>query len=257
MNKVRGRFPVWLAMAGVLGVSIAVAIAGIAGAEKPVHTTVGKLELTFNGGFTPKALSRTKLTPITFNISGDIKTKDGSHPPALKEFILETDKNGVINVKGVPTCTAGVLESTDTRHAELACPNAIIGTGHATAQIAFVEQPPVNANSKIIAFNGGVRGGVTTLYIHAYITVPAPSAIVSTVKIERIHKGRYGLLSVTTIPKIAAGSGSVTHFDLTIDRHGVLLAKCTDGKLVARGSAIFSDGTKASAGVVRPCTPKG
>jgi hypothetical protein len=37
----------------------------------------------------------------------------------------------------------------------------------------------------------------------------------------------------------------------------VLTAKCTDGKLVARGEAFFSDGTKAKAGVVRTCTPKG
>ncbi len=257
MSTIRGRVLTGAGMAAVLCALIVAAMAGIAGAEKPVHVIVGELELTFNGGFRPKALPKNKLAPITFNISGDIKEKNGEHPPALTEFILETDKNGVIDVKGVPTCTSGKLQSTNTHQAEVACGPAIIGTGHATAEIAFPDQPPVNANSKILAINGGFRGGVTTLYIHAYITVPVPAAIVSTVKVTKIHKGRYGLLSVTTIPKIAGGAGSVTHFDLKIDRHHVLSAKCPDGKLVARGSALFSDGTKASAGVVRPCTPKG
>jgi hypothetical protein len=234
----------------------ALVLTGVAGAEKPITVQAGNLVLTFDGGFTPKALSKTKLTPIEFNVSGDIKTVDGKHPPALNEFVLETDKNGSVDVTGVPTCDPHKIQSTDTKHAEAACKAAIIGSGHTTAGIEFDEQPEIFAKSKIIAFNGGVKGGVTTLYIHAYLTVPTPAAIVSTVKIKKIHKGRYGTLSVTSIPKIAGGSGSVTHFDLTIDKQDVLKAKCPDGKLQARGEAVFSDGTRAKAEVVRLCTPK-
>ncbi len=87
--------------------------------------------------------------------------------------------------------------------------------------------------------------------------MPTPAAIVSTVKVKKIHNGRYGLGSVTTIPKIAGGSGSVTDFNLTINKKGVLSAKCPDGKLQAHGTAIFTDGTRASAEVIRTCTPKG
>jgi hypothetical protein len=36
----------------------------------------------------------------------------------------------------------------------------------------------------------------------------------------------------------------------------VLLAKCPDGKLQARGEAKFSDGTTASAEILRTCTGK-
>lgn len=46
------------------------------------------------------------------------------------------------------------------------------------------------------AFNGGTTGGVTTLFVHAYITVPTPAVVVTTVKIKKIHKGRFGLESV-------------------------------------------------------------
>lgn len=247
----------YLIMTMALVALIALAVAGFATAEKPVKVRAGNLELTFNGGFQPKVLSKTKQTPITLTVSGDIKTVDGSHPPALKEFNVETDKNGAINVKGLPVCKASKLQSTDTKHAEAACKSAIIGSGQATAEIAFPEQSPILAKSKIVAFNGGFKGGVTTLYIHAYLTVPTPAAIVTTVKVKKIHNGRYGLKAVSTIPKIAGGSGSVTHFNLTINKKGVLTAKCPDGKLQAHGTAVFSDGTRASAEVIRTCTGRG
>jgi hypothetical protein len=246
----------YLVITMALGALIALTVAGIATAEKPVKVRAGNLELTFNGGFSPKTLSKTKLTPITLTVSGDIKTVDGTHPPALKEFNVETDKNGAINVKGLPVCTAAKLQSQDTKHAEAICKSAIIGSGQATAEIAFPEQAPIPAKSKIIAFNGGFKGGVTTLYIHAYLTVPTPAAIVTTVKISKIHNGRYGLLAKSSIPKIAGGSGSVTHFNLTINKKGVLTAKCPDGKLQAHGTAVFTDGTRASAEIIRTCTGK-
>jgi hypothetical protein len=239
-----------------LGALIALTVAGIATAEKPVKVRAGNLELTFNGGFSPKTLSKKKLTPISLTVSGDIKTVDGTHPPALKEFNVQTDKNGAIDVKGLPVCTASKLQSQDTKHAEAICKTAIIGSGQATAEIAFPEQAPIPAKSKIIAFNGGFKGGVTTLYIHAYLTVPTPAAIVTTVKIKKIHAGRYGLEAKSSIPKIAGGSGSVTHFNLTINKKGVLSAKCPDGKLQAHGTAVFTDGTRASAEVIRTCTGK-
>jgi hypothetical protein len=237
-----------------LGALLAVTVAGVATAAKPVTVQAGNLKLTFNGGFTPKKLSKTRLTPISLNASGKIRTVDGTHPPAMKEFVLETDKNGAIDVKGLPVCRSGQLQSQDTKHAEAACRPAIIGSGQATASIAFAESAPVPAKSKIIVFNGGFKGGVTTLYIHAYLTIPLPAAIVTTVKIKKIHKGRFGLKSVASIPVIAGGNGSLTDFNLAIKKRGVLTAKCPDGKLQAHGTAVFSDGTRASAEIIRACT---
>jgi hypothetical protein len=234
----------------------AVSLAGIASAEKAVTVQAGNLKLTFNGGFSPKKLSKKKLTPITLTASGDIATVDGSQPPAMKEFVLETDKNGAINVKGLPTCKSGQLQSQDTKNAEKICKKAIIGSGQASALIAFPESKPIPATSKIIVFNGGFKGGTTTLFIHAYLTIPVPAALVTTVKIKKISNGRFGLKSVASIPEIAGGSGSLTHFNLTINKKGVLTAKCPDGKLQAHGTAVFKDGTRASAEIIRTCTGK-
>ena len=78
MSRYRPKLLIGLALA----VFVALLVAGFASAEKPVAVKAGNLELTFNGGFTPKALSKTKPTPIALNVSGKIATLDGTHPPA-------------------------------------------------------------------------------------------------------------------------------------------------------------------------------
>ncbi len=246
----------------VLGAGLALLVAGIATAEKPTIVKAGNLELILNGGFTPKKLPKGgKGAPITLNVSGTIKTLDGTHLPALKEVVVETDKNGMIDVKGLPTCTSGKLQAQDTKHAEEACKKAIIGSGKTNVEVEFPEQAPFIAKSKLVAFNGGVSGGTTTIYIHAYLSSPVSAAVVTTVKISKVHNGRYGTKSVASIPKIAGGYGSVKEFALTFSRGykntPFLFAKCTDGHLNAKATSVFTDGTKLTGSFVRSCTPQG
>lgn len=261
----RGRRPLFALAAAVAALAVLVAGGTALAGNKPVTVEAGNLVFTFNGGFSPKALPKSKLAPITLTASGKIKTKDGTHPPALKEAIVETDKNGAVFVKGLPVCKSGQLQSRDTSAARKACPRAIIGTGKTSVEVQFPEQNPIPVNSALTVFNGGQKGGTTTFYIHAFFSAPITGAIVTTVKIKKINRGRYGLKSVATIPKIANGSGSVKSFDLKIGKTytykgkkvSVLSAKCTDGKLQAFASSVFADGTKASAGIVRTCSSKG
>jgi hypothetical protein len=247
-----------------LGALIAVAVVGIAGAaggEGPVTVKVGNLELTANGGFTPKALSKTKQTPLEISAEGSVKEADGSHPPAAREVIIEVDKNAQFHVKGIPTCTSGQLQATDTNAALKACKSALIGEGTTTAQVAFAEQPPINVPSKLLLFNGGEKGGKITWYVHAYFSNPISGAIVSTVTITKHPHGRFGTLTVTKVPQITGGSGSIISFNLKIKKSvgGVnpISAVCTDGKLKVHAEAKFEDGTKAGTEIVRACTPKG
>jgi hypothetical protein len=250
---------VTFALAGL----IAVLVAGVAmaGGSKE-EACVGNVCIKAGGGFSPKKLSKTKQTPIALTAEGKIRTTDGSHPPAVKEVIIDTDKNGAIDVAGYPTCKASKLQSQDTKHAKAACKSALIGTGTTTAAVSFPESADVNVNSQLLVFNGGVKGGVTTLYIHAYFSNPVPGAIVTTVKIKKVHHGRYGLESVATIPKIASGAGSITSFKLTIDKKftrkgkkvSILTAKCPDGRLQAHAVAKFTGGPTLETEFVRPCT---
>ncbi len=248
-----------LALGALIAVS-AVGIATAAGGEKPVTVKVGELELTANGGFTPKALSRTKQTPIALRAAGEVKEADGSHPPAIREVILEADKAGEVHLKGIPTCRSGQLQATDTPAALKACKKALIGTGQATAQVAFAEQRPINVNSRILVFNGGERGGKAKMYIHAYFSNPISGAIVTTVTIKKHRHGRFGTMAIAKIPQITGGSGSITKFNLEIKRkvHGKnpISSTCKDGKLKVHVLGKFEDGTKAQTEIIRPCRPK-
>jgi hypothetical protein len=253
-----------LAMGALVAVA-AVGIATAAGGEGPVTVKVGEMELIADGGFLPKALSKTEQTPIAVQASGEVRMLDGSHPPAIREIIIETDKNGEAHTKGIPTCKSGQLQATDTAAALKACKSALIGEGTAVAQVAFAEQKPIDVSSKLLLFNGGEKNGVETWYAHAYFANPISGAIVTTATISKIHRGRFGTLGVIKIPQIAGGSGSGISFSLEIFKtvkvgnktYNPISAKCTDGKLKVHVEGKFEDGTKASTEVIRACTPKG
>jgi hypothetical protein len=252
----------------VLALGILVALSAVAlGAEKPITVRAGSLVLTFNGGVTPKALSKNKPEPIALHVEGKIAEDDGSKPPPLTEVVVDTDRNGMVDAKGVPACKAGELEARTTADARQICAKAIIGTGTTDVDLQEPESKPVALHSQLTAFNGGEKGGVTTIYIHAFLTTPVTAALVTTVKLSKEHKGPYGTRSIATIPKIAGYAGSVTDFSLTFakklfpykgQKHGYLLAKCANGKFLAQAEASFHDGTKVGpAKITRACTPKG
>jgi hypothetical protein len=251
-----------LALTMALAAVIALTVAGVAMAAKDTVVTAGNLIVTIDGssGLAPKALSKSTYTPVAFTAAGSVRTKDGAQVPPVKEVLIDA-KNVAVNTKGYPTCTSGQLQARDTKAVEAACGDAIIGKGTTKVSVAFPEQTPIPATSPLLVFNGGTSGGTTTFYIHAYLTQPITTAIVTTVKIK---KAGTGLKTVASIPKIANGAGSVTDFSLKIDKKftykgkkvSVLSAKCIGGKIQAHVTSKFYDGTQLSADVLRTCTPK-
>ena len=264
MNRVR-RTALVLAFAAAL--LLALSLTALAFAEKPVTVQAGGLRLTFNGGVKPKALSKTKLEPISLNVSGKIAEADGSQPPALTEVVIDADKNGAIDAQGVPACKQGQLEARTTAQVEKICGPAILGSGTTDVEVQFPESSPVALHSKLLVVNGGQKGATTTIYIHAFLTAPVTAAVIATVKVSKEHKGPYGLRSVAAIPKIANYAGSVTGFNLAFkkklfdykgQKHGYLQAKCPKGQFVAQAEAKFHDGTQLGpAQITRACTPVG
>jgi hypothetical protein len=255
----------WAIALAVATATVTIAV-GVAAAEKPTVVRAGNLILTINGGVTPKALPKDKLAAISFHGSADLATVDGTHPPAFKESSFEVDRDVAIDVGGIPTCRKSQLENRSTGDARAACPTAILGGGSGKVEVAFPEQPPIHATGPLVLFNGGEKGGLTTLYIHAYVAIPAPTAIVATVTARRISNGPYGLRFDASLPLIAGGSGSPTHFDIHTNRlvkdkrgkkRGFLFAKCSDGHLQAKGSATFRDGTTLFGAIARTCQAVG
>jgi hypothetical protein len=237
----------------------------IAKGEKPFVVTVGNLRITANGSFSPKQLPKNKLAPITLDLSGKIETLDHTHPPAIQEVVIETDKNGEINAKGLPVCTSGKLQAQTSAKARAICESALVGEGTTSVEVEFPEQRPFVAKSELLVFNGGVSGSKTKVFVHAYLTSPVSAAVVVPVTVSKVNNGRYGLKTVAKIPKIAGGYGSPLSFSLKVGRkfsykskqQSYLLAKCPDGHLNAKGVGVFSGPLRLAGSLVRSCTPTG
>lgn len=251
----------------------AVGMAGVAVAKNAQTTIIaGNLKLTFGGGFSPSKMPRKEYVPVTASLFGKVQTTDGTHPSAFRETIVDVDKDIEVNVKGLPVCTRGDLEATNTKAALKACGDSELGSGNAHAEIAFPEQPSIKVASPLKVFNGGEKGGKVKLLIHTFITVPVPAAIVTDVTIAR--KGG-GLHSIARIPVIAGGSGSALDFSFKLGRTysyrggkiGFLEARCPDGvfKVNSPKTAFKNEArvpgvpatTVLKGSLNLPCTPQG
>jgi hypothetical protein len=254
----------YLIQISVLITGLALIFASVALGAREV-ARIGSLYLADDGGISPVKLPRHEYAPITAHIDGEIGTVDGSHPPAVRTVAFDIDKTIGIDAVGLPACKASQIEVRTTAAAKSACSNAIVGSGKGEVEVAFPEQAPFSATGPVIAFNGGVQGKTTLVLLHAYVAVPAPTAIVTRAMVTRINRGRFGLHVEAQVPRIAGGAGSVTKFELKIGRkftyrgreRSFLVASCPTGSWMTKGNVLFDDGTKLGLTHVFPCVPKG
>lgn len=264
----RSRGPIrWVSSAGratkvlLLGGALVLVASGVAVAER---VQAGNLIVNVDGGFSPSSLPKHSFAPITLRASADISTVDGSVPPALTKVVIDFDRNGLVQTKGLPICRPSQLENTTAPEARRKCRKAIVGTGTSDALIAFPDQAPIPASSPLTIFNGPRIGGNPSVIVHAYLTIPAPTTFVIPSPITKTG-GPYRYHVVSNIPPIAGGYGSVTHFDFKVrkswkvrgKRVSYASARCANGRLQAQGSFSFSDGTVMSGHVFRPCKARG
>jgi hypothetical protein len=224
---------------------------------------VGNLFIRGSGGISPAKLPRHRQVPISAHLHDQIGTVDGSHPPALSSVVADIDKTIRLDARGLPVCRYGQLTNRPTAAARQACPDAIVGSGEGEVEVAFPDQNPFTGKGKLVLFNGGVHGGRTLHLIHAYVSIPAPTAIVVKVKLTRIHRGAFGMHVVARVPTLAAGDGSPTRFRLQINRKypykgrkkSYLTASCPTGHYFADAKVAFTDGPMLHITHVLPCTP--
>lgn len=241
--------------------AVAALAVAVVGSAQAVRVVAGNLVLNFGGGFAPTKLPRTHNAPIKFWGWGSIKTADGTHPPALTRLIIEYDKHGHVETRGLPKCSVRKLENTLVKQARRNCPGAIVGTGLGKATVKFPDQAPIPVSSPITIFNGPRIKRQPSVIAHAYTDVPAPTTFVVPIRIQRINKGRYGYRVNAKIPAIAGGYGSPTFGRIKIGRRwnyrgrklSYINARCVGGRLQARGQARFRDGTSLNGSVFRPC----
>jgi len=246
----------------VVGVGLALVVVASALA-KPQVIRVGNLVFRDNGGISPIKLPRHEQAPTSANLKGQIETKDGTHPPAIKSVVANFDKNIQVNAKGLPVCREDQLVARSSAAAKDACGDAIVGFGKAEVEVAFPEQKPIMAQGPVYFFNGGVHGRTTRLFIHTYVNVPAPTAVVATVTLTKTPGDKYGIHAVAQIPAIAGGAGSVTGYKLKVGRtftykgrkESYLTASCPTGLYYAEAEVAFSDATALKVTHILPCTP--
>jgi hypothetical protein len=262
-RKLRGR----ALAAVVLGAATAVALTGAADLDKPATVPLPRLEFIPNGRFAPRVLSKSTPTPIALAVSAKVGTVDGSHPPALRELTIGLDKNIAIDLKGYPTCHGLGVQVDPPMTPQEECRGAFIGKGTAHFEIHLSESEPIQVQSALQIFNLGRKEGDSTFVALAHIAAPTAAVIIVTIKIKKRQNGRYGTEAAITIPKIAGGSGSITHLNLRIkkqlpfegQRFSPVTARCPDGKLRFHDTATFfnyesSEALYASSTLPRICT---
>jgi hypothetical protein len=228
----------------------------------------GNLQITFSGGFSPRALPRDQLAPVTLSVEGAISTTDGTQPPAVKRMEFSLNSNGRLSTVGLPLCTNSELQSTTTQAALARCRPALVGRGHFGASVQFANPTGIPAQGTLLAFNSTLHGKPAVL-LHLYGTTPVQASFILPLAISQQGKGQLGTILSTKIPTLAGGFGSVTEVDLKLGRNytyrgqrrSYLSARCAapagfPGAVFtfARGSFEFADGRTLRTTISRDCT---
>lgn len=233
----------------------------VGGSAQALQLRVGKLVITADGGFTPRTLPKRENAPIKLYGFAKFETIDDTRPSPLRSLVLEFDKHGEVETRGLQKCTQAKLVATTTSRARKQCPDAIIGTGFGTALVELPEQRGIEASSALTLFNGPEIHGNPSVLGHAHLDYPAPTTYVILIEIQRINNGRYGFKTVADFPRIANDYGSPLYGRIKIGREWVYKgqrlsfanAHCADGRLQARAEFSFKDGSSVRGTAFKTC----
>lgn len=201
-----------LAVAAVL---LACLPAGVAAARQFVQQ--GTLRVAFEARLLPHALPRERNAPATVQLSGAVRTTDGSTPPQLRVISIAMNRAGVVSAEGLPSCQAPELQQTSTEAALAECRSALVGHGRFAANVDFPGAPVFPARGTVLVFNSSTKKR-PGLLLHLYGSSPVRAAFVLPFKITRKSEGRFGTVFTTHIPHLASDQGYVTDISLTIGR---------------------------------------
>lgn len=204
-------------------------------------------------------------------VGARIATTGDSHPSALREAVVDVDKDVEMDVRGLPVCGYRTIAARDVAAARQGCRRAIVGSGEAEASLLLPGAERMSTRSRLTVFNGGRRGRTTMLFVHGYAQLPRPQALVARIEVEKIAGG---LHSVIDVPAIAGGYGSLTEISLKLrrsfsyrgERKSFLSARCPDGKFIVQTpKLVFKNEaripgvaaqTVLKGGIAVPCKPK-
>ena len=222
------------------------AFAAGAGASAMVETHELRLEL--NAAFQPRNLPKHSFAPVQFEGYIDVSKPGGGQPPALERVIVDFDRDGRLDVAGLPTCQPERVAQVSVAEARRFCKSAIVGTGKIEALVAL-PSGLVPTSSPLTLFNGPRQDGHPTVLVHARTTVPATQTYAFLVPIVK-RRGEFRYRAIVDIPPLAGGLGAITHLKVKVGRRyaagGVkrsyVAARCSDHILRSHGIFTFSNG---------------
>ena len=237
--------------------------ATIAGATAMVETREVRIEV--NAAFQPRNLPVKSFAPVKFSGFLDVSKPGGGQPPALERIVLDFDRDGRLDVAGLPICAPESIAQASVEEARRICKGAIVGTGEIEALVAL----PFSANvvptsSALTLFNGPRLEGRPTVIVHAQTTVPATQTYAFTVPIEK-RPGEFRYRVTANIPPLAGGYGAVTKISVTIGRkysaggkqRSYVAARCSDHILRSHGAFTFANGlTIEGVGLEKYCAQR-
>jgi hypothetical protein len=248
-------------LAAVLALACVCALVPAIGGASGAMVQVNGLQLRADGGFRPQRLPRVRFAPIEFQGHADIRSLTGKPPPQLLEAILEFDRDGRLQTKGLPVCPADRIAALGTAAARRACKGAIVGTG-TIGLLLFVEGGTVPAHAPLTLFNGPRTNGNATVNAHVHIASPVSQTYVVPVTIERIH-GEYSYRASFDVPALTAG-GVLIHIEAKVARRymykgrelSYVSARCHHRIFRTHGHFLFSDGTVIDGAIEKACVPE-
>jgi hypothetical protein len=219
-----------------------------AGAFGAAMVETREVRLRLNADFQPLNLPVKTFAPVEFEGYLDLAKPGGGVPPALKQVVVDFDRDGRLDVAGLPTCSPEQIAQVSVDEARSICKSALVGTGTLEALVSL-PSGPVPTRSALTLFNGPRLEGHPTVVVHARITVPATQTYAMVVPIEK-RPGEFRYRATLDVPELAGGLGAITHITIKVGRRytagGVkrsyVAARCSDHILRSHGIFTFANG---------------
>jgi hypothetical protein len=241
--------------------------AGLAQAELAQN---GNIRIAVSGGIEPRALPRSHPAPIKVLMGASISTTDKATPPELNQIVLDINRHGALQTKGLPTCSLAKLESVSAATAQRACAGALVGHGNVSTRIVLPGQGAFATRGGLLAFNGAYHGHQA---IFAQVSNGQPLPFTYVIRFLVKHtKGTFGTALDGTVPPIASHYGYIAGINLALKRlysahgsqHSFLSADCPAPKgfpgasfAFAKASFDFADGRTLTTTLMRQCKARG
>lgn len=244
-------------------------------ASVPAHAELSKegdLVVSFDGGLSPTRLPRKAVVPVAVRVAGNVKSASGNDAqlPQLRTISVAINRQGHLFDRGLPTCEVKTIQPATQAAARQLCGSALVGSGHVTVQVRLPGQPTFSLKAKLLAFNGPTKHGHKLILAQAYVRNP-PGAFILTFRLSR-HRGVFGTVMSTTLPRPAQHWAYLTHFDMTLRRtytyrgarRSYVSAACTAPAgfasaffPFARATYVFDNGSRLTTSVARRCEVRG